>query len=422
MRKTALIDYQNISVFSEIDKLEAVIVHSPGPEVANVTPLIAQKALYSDILNYKIASEQHDTFRKVLEKYTRVYQVKELLMDILKEDQTKYKLIFKVCENEDVFHLKDYLLSLNADELATQLIEGVEIKRDSLTNYLSKERYALAPLHNFFYTRDASVSIGNTILPCHMANNIREREALIMSAIFRFHPQIETEFFCENSVLEKKKGLFYEGGDILVARHDILLIGLGPRTSSTGIDSIVERIKQRTQKPFHVLVQELPEKPESFIHLDMAFTFLDRDQCMTFEPVIRESSRYGTYHIHIENGSVKRIHEVGGLISGLRALGMDLEPLKCGGDNDESIQEREQWHSGTNFFAIGPGKLLGYGRNQYTIEAMNNHGYEIIAGRDLLSGKQKAPENGKFVITIEGSELARGGGGARCMTMPIKRS
>lgn len=255
-----------------------------------------------------------------------------------------------------------------------------------------------------------------------MANKIRDREALIMSAIFRFHPHLDTELFAGNALAEKREGLYFEGGDILIARNDILLIGLGPRTTSHGIDSIVNAIKKRKNKPFHILVQELPEKPESFIHLDMAFTFLDHNKCMTFDPVIKESSRYGSYHIHIENGDVQRIHEVRGLVSGLKDLGMDVEPLKCGGDNDISIMEREQWHSGTNFFAVGPGQVIGYGRNQYTIEEMSKHGYDIIPARELLSGKTEAPKDGKFVVTIEGSELARGGGGARCMTMPIKRS
>ena len=41
---------------SEIGKLEGVIIHTPGPEVENMTPENAERALYSDILNLSIRS------------------------------------------------------------------------------------------------------------------------------------------------------------------------------------------------------------------------------------------------------------------------------------------------------------------------------------------------------------------------------
>jgi len=40
-----------VEVNSEIGQLEAVILHSPGPEVENMTPENAERSLYSDILN-----------------------------------------------------------------------------------------------------------------------------------------------------------------------------------------------------------------------------------------------------------------------------------------------------------------------------------------------------------------------------------
>jgi len=168
-------------------------------------------------------------------------------------------------------------------------------------------------------------------------------------------------------------------------------------------------------------VQELPESPESFIHLDMVFTFLDNNKAMVYEPVIFRKNKFQTVHISIDNGKVVSIKNVDNIIVALKSLGLDLETIKCGGENDIWVQEREQWHSGANFFAMAPGKIIGYNRNVYTIEALNKNGFEILKATDIIKNKIDIANYEKYVVTIEGTELARGGGGARCMTMPVSR-
>jgi arginine deiminase len=410
-----------IDVRSEIGELEGVVLHTPGHEVENMTPKNAERALYSDILNLSVAGKEYQQFREVLNKLTRTFQVKDLLKDILSNEKIKENLLDRLCKFEQKPDILDYLMGLAPDELSRQLIQGVIETKDTLTKYLSKERYALRPLHNFFFTRDAAMSVLDDVLIGRMANDVRERESFIMEAIFDYHDTFKTRTVNPLNKKNCSPQTSIEGGDVLVARDDILLIGDGSRTTSQGIDFILEQLIQQGEKDRHILVQELPYQPESFIHLDMVFTFLNKNECMVYEPLILKTNKYQTIHIHIKNGKVHSIKEEENLLKALKQLGMDLKPIICGGTKDLWVQEREQWHSGANFFAVGPGKVIGYGRNVYTMEEMNKNGYEILQAKDIIEGKKDAGKYEKYVVSLDGSELPRGGGGARCMTMPVRR-
>ncbi|NQU53485.1 MAG: arginine deiminase [Bacteroidetes bacterium] len=410
---------------SEFGKLEGVIIHQPGSEVENMTPENAERALYSDILNLSIASKEYAQLAGVLEKITSVFNVKSLLTDILQNENVKLSLLKEICISEGIMGMEMNLAQNSPVNLANLLIEGIVLEKNNLTNYLGNERFLLRPLHNLFFTRDSAMGMNNHMLIGKMANPVRERESIIMEAVFNHHPNIETTTLnpskSNSGIINNPKSTL-EGGDFQMARDNVFVIGTGVRTSTQGIDFIIENIKQLKSEPQHIIVQELPSTPESFIHLDMVFTFLNTDSCMVYEPVIYKMNRLRTIHIQLDNKKVTKIEEVPNIPAALKTLGIDLKPINCGGNNDSWIQEREQWHSGANFFAFEPGKIIGYARNNHTIEALNNNGYEIINATDVINGKVLLDDYKKCVVQIAGSELARGGGGARCMTMPIRRA
>ena len=403
-----------VNVSSETGRLRAVLLHRPGVEIERMTPLNAAHALYSDILNKPIVDTEYHYFSGVLEKWTDVYYVEDILEKLLHDNEIRRHLVEESCDMDNCDDdLADELMELDDKTVARILIEGYE---DPEWDGIDDDRYLLKPLYNLFFTRDASSTVYNRVLINSMSFEVRERETLIYEAIFKHFFKVDTL-----NAMAWDRDARTEGGDVQIASPDLLCIGQGIRTNTKGIKYLAQTFAKEREK-FSILVQELPQKPESFIHLDMVFTFLGKHQCMAFEPMLKKTGLFAgkdTTLITIDGGKISYT-KFPNIIKGLEHLGWEMEPV-IGGGSDPWVQLREQWHSGANFFALGDGKVMGYRRNTHTIDALDKAGFAVLKAEDIVDGKVDMATYDKFVAAFPGSELPRAGGGARCMTMPILR-
>lgn len=424
----------SLHVTSEIGRLTSVLVHLPGPEIDRMVPSMMEELLFDDILYGSRAREEHRRFQQVLGFVAdEVLEVQQLLEEVVAVPAQRSEIIGDLGRALSWGPDMEYRLrDLDAEGLARALIAGMERSAPGI-GASTDELYHLPPVPNYFFQRDPLVVVGDRAVRGAMATPARMREPLLSGYVFQHHPRFaasaEGRFWFDEfpqygraySYARMRPTL--EGGDILVLREDLLAIGYSERTEKTTIERLAESFKAKKSPIKRIIVVAIPPA-RSYMHLDTVFTAISRDECLVYGPMILPDGpeEADVYECDLSKREITWTSEKD-LLSALRSEKLDLRPIRCGG-NDPIAERREQWTDGANAFAMAPGIILTYDRNERTAEELSKSGYEVVDENDLLLGKAelslKKGEK-KYVIRLAAHELSRARGGPRCMAMPLVR-
>src|SRR5437762_3570438 len=419
-----------LNVTSEIGKLRSVLVHLPGREIDVMVPPMMAQLLFDDILFGQLAREEHRRFQQLLRFVAEeVYDVQDLLEEVLDDEETRRTIVRDLAKRNKLGRrLTSSLAEQTPAALAEILIGGIPNERQDSGGELP--RFDLSPIPNYFFTRDPQVVLGSGVVVCGMATRARRREALLSKYIFEYHAnfrdtcQFKVDFMAADGQERspRKNSPTIEGGDVLVARRDLIIVGQTERTNGLAIKQLAQSLRDVNSAVKTVIVVELP-KQRSFMHLDTVFTFTSAGECLIYPPVILPGGGQAAKitSIDLTKKSISYATQKS-LMATLRRHGMDLEPIYCGGKKPID-QQREQWTDGANAFTLAPGIVMLYERNVRTAEELSSHGYHIVYEDDLLLGRAELETwtKKKYAIQIQGHELSRARGGPRCMTMPLER-
>ena len=405
-----------LNITSEIGQLQSVLVHTPGAELRAVTPGNKGDYLYDDIIQVEPAQREHRRFVAVLQRFATVYQVADLLAEALERPEAREYFTRSTLDVVPSEFLGRQLSELEPRALARLIIEGVEAEGGAVGRALNAIGYMLPPLPNLFFPRAIGVVIGRHAVVGSMRHGVRWTEELLIKTLFAYHPTLGNEGLLYDGSEERRSDYTLEGGDLHLLRPDLLLVGFSERTSAAAIDKLCDVLFARTAIT-DVLVVVMPKEPTA-IHLDMLFTQLDRELCAVYPPYFLGPERLAVLHRRKGEDGVR---EMPNFFSALKDVGMPLEPVFTGGSR-RATQDREQWTSGCNFVALKPGVVVSYRRNEGTIEALKQAGFRAVSSVDFVAFDDWLDTKHRTVVTIDGDELVRGGGGPRCMTLPLARA
>ena len=399
-----------INNYSEIGKLNKVLLHRLGGEIEGLVPDNFERLLFDDIPYLKIAQQEHDRFAELLKEngVEVIYYVDETAK-ALKTEEIRQNFVDDFIADSGIYSeeareaVRDYLLGMPSKQLVEKAISGIkkdeiQVKnKGSLASYIaSGYPYYTDPMPNLYFTRDPGACVGNGLNVHHMSTIARRREALLLEYMYKYNEDFApagTHLWYDYDM-----DASIEGGDVLVLSKDIVAIGLSQRTTAGSIERFAENLlKDSSFKK--ILVFDIP-KSRAFMHLDTVFTMVDYDK-FTIHPEIEGPLQI--YEITLNPDGKAHFESIQGELENILCSELKLpavELIRCGGD-DPMAAQREQWNDGSNTLAIAPATVITYERNYVTNELLDKKGIKVI--------------------TMPSSELSRGRGGPRCMSCPVNR-
>lgn len=400
-----------LNVTSEIGQLKAVLLHKPGKELERLTPDYLRELLFDDIPWLRRMRDEHDEFANVLrQKGAEVYYVEDLLAEILEDADVKRNFINDMLlhcqiENPKLRELIfSYLFDKNPAEVAEIAVAGLnkkdipDVKREySLSDYVNSD-YPLYinPIPNLYFMRDPLSIIGSGISINSMRSDARRREPMIIKYIYDNNPLFRKDY----SKIWYNYTIPYsiEGGDILVLGKEVAAVGCSERTCANGIEILARNLFAGDENLREVLAVQIPPL-RAFMHLDTVFTMVDRDKFTIYPGIL---DRVAVYKLTRSSNNGIKVTPEDNLVDALKkSLRLPAVSLIESGGGDIVTAAREQWNDSTNTLAIAPGVVVTYSRNEASNEVLRKNGIEVLE--------------------IDGSELVRGRGGPRCMSMPLVR-
>ena len=403
-----------ICVRSETGTLEQVLLHRPGAELEQLVPGELERLLFDDIPYLQAAQQEHDAFAEMLRHNgTQVLYLEELMTQTLAADpQVRRRFVRQFIEEGGRIArhfqpaLYEYLTALGDDELVRRTMTGVSMEeflpegqRGALVSLTrGSHRFVLDPIPNLYFTRDPFACIGEGVSLNAMYSPTRRRETIYGQYILKYHPDFagQVPFY-----YRREDPFSIEGGDILNLSPQLLAVGISQRTTPEAIEILARNIfRDETAEIRTILALDIPNL-RAFMHLDTVLTQVDRDT-FTVHPEILSSLR--VYRMTSAGRDSLQVTERTGTLEEILAGEMGLPRVKlirCGG-GDWVASEREQWNDGSNTLCIAPGKVVVYDRNYVTNAILRDNGIQVLE--------------------MPSSELSRGRGGPRCMSMPLRRA